>query len=647
MPETVAVPHEHLLDSLRADQIERWHRGERRLVEHYLDSAPDLRGDDDAVLDLIYSEIVVRDELGESPALAEYLRRFPHFDAALRRQFTVHRLLESPSLQSPAVLPRHTKSAETPGSSPVTPPTDPGADGILSALSDFPSVPGYEILGELGRGGMGVVYRARDVKLNRIVALKLICAIGADVSSRFRTEAETAARLQHPNIVQIYECGASAAGPYVALEYVDGESLDRKIDGTPLPAREAAELLLPLARAMHYAHGQGVVHRDLKPANVLLAACGLAERASAKPQAAVMVPKIADFGLAKSLDADSGQTKSGAVLGTPSYMAPEQASGHSREVGPAADVYALGAILYEMLTGRPPFKAATAMETMQQVVGEEPVPPRRLQSATPRDLETICSKCLRKEPHKRYATAAELAVDLERFLAGEPIRARPVGWAERLAMWVRRRPAAAALTGVIALAVVALLGLGIWYNGRLSDANNRLSDEQKQTVVERDQARKQEAIATDLQQKYEKERNNAVEQEAEARRQRDQVVRLLKINVAAVRDHAKVVVEGKQADYRTKNPGEVLYQLACAYARSSEAFRTDANLVPAHARWLSEEYADSAMILLLAARELGYFDSDPICYKLDKQEELKLLSERREFKQLLNLPKGRGTFPKP
>jgi hypothetical protein len=362
----------------------------------------------------------------------------------------------------------------------VTPTVDPAVDLPTTEGPPPPErvpsrvhLPGYEILGELGRGGMGVVYQARQVALKRLVALKMILSgthAGLQELARFRTEAEAVAHLQHPHIVQIYEVGEHEGNPYFALEYVDGGTLQQKLAGKPLPPREAAQLVETLARAMHAAHLRGIVHRDLKPANVLLAADGQ--------------PKISDFGLAKRLDDEAGQTRTGAIMGTPSYMAPEQASGVVKRIGPAADIYALGAILYEGLSGRPPFVGETAWDTIALVITEEPVPPRRLNAKVPRDLETICLKCLHKEPGKRYASAADLADDLQRFCRDEPIRARPVGRMERLWRWGRRNPKDAGLIAAGILAVVLGSATYVWI------ADSRLT-----ARLETERARKNLALA--------------------------------------------------------------------------------------------------------------------------------------------------------
>jgi serine/threonine-protein kinase len=317
------------------------------------------------------------------------------------------------------------------------------------------AIPGHEVLGELGRGGMGVVYQARHLGLNRLVAVKMILAgghAGAADLARFRREAQAIAQLKHPNIVQVFEVGEQNGLPYFSLEFCGGGSLAQKLAGTPQPPREAAALVQTLARAMQAAHAKGIVHRDLKPGNVLLDDDG--------------TPKITDFGLAKKLD-EAGQTLPGVVMGTPSYMAPEQAE--SKEVGPPADGYALGAILYECLTGRPPFRAATRLDTIVQVLSAEPVPPRRLNPAVPRDLETICLKCLQKEPGKRYVSAQALADDLQRFLKHEPILARPATARERFAKWCRRNPRLAVVSGLVVVALVAYAVTVTWFSVSLSE----------------------------------------------------------------------------------------------------------------------------------------------------------------------------------
>jgi len=350
---------------------------------------------------------------------------------------------------------------------------NPGAeptDGAAGVDESSPSFPGHETLGKIGQGGMGIVYKARDKDLGRIVAIKTIAEgqhASAEQRERFRGEAQAVARLRHPNIIAIHAIGVHENRPYLSLEFAEGGSLAQRLAEKPMAPGEAAGLIETLARAVQAAHQAGVVHRDLKPSNVLLTAEG--------------VPKVSDFGLAKLLDADSAPTLSGQVLGSPSYMAPEQAGGHSKEVGPAADIYALGAILYHSLTGRPPFLGGSAIETLNLVVSTEVVSPRRLRPDVPRDLETICLKCLEKEPQKRYASALALADDLRRFLDGRPIDARPLGPWERSWRWCRRNPKlaglAAALLLTFALGTPTLLWL--WVRARF---------EQSRAETERDHA---------------------------------------------------------------------------------------------------------------------------------------------------------------
>ena len=367
--------------------------------------------------------------------------------------------------------------------------TEPRAE---LASEPVQAIAGYEILEEIGRGGWGVVYKARQASLDRLVALKML--LHADHASeeerlRFEREAQAIAKLKHPNIIEIHEVGEHDGKPFFSLELVSGGDLDQKLDGTPLPPEEAAQLVETLARAIEVAHRHHVVHRDLKPANVLLTEDG--------------TPKITDFGLAKKLD-EVGQTQSGAIVGTPSYLAPEQAGAKQCPISPATDVYALGAILYECLTGRPPFKAATMMSTVLQVLTEEPVAPCQLQRGIPKDLETICLKCLEKEPPRRYTSTEALAEELRRFQNGEPIKARSIGALGRLRKWARRRPAIAALVSLTLLLMVALPFGGFYY-------------------VRKIEAEEQQKEANRL-------RARAEKSEAEARRQRDRAERLVYAN---------------------------------------------------------------------------------------------------------------------
>jgi WD40 repeat protein/serine/threonine protein kinase len=448
--------HARLIEALRAEQRRCWQDGTRVLAESYLQQHRTLRDDAEGALELVYNEVLLREQRGEAPRLEEYQQRFPQLAGQLEPLFEVHRALEGGSLAE--LSPDQTMLQEF-----LSGMTAPGPSGL-------PAVPGYEIIRELGRGGMGVVYLAWQAGPNRLVALKMILA--GDYASpqqlaRFRVEAEAIGRLQHPNIVAIYEVAEQDGRPYLCMEYIEDGSLAQKQAGKSLPPRTAAQLTETLARAVHYAHQRGIVHRDLSPANVLLTADG--------------TPKIMDFGLAKLLIGGAkGPTQTGAVVGTPNYMAPEQAEGKSTSISPAVDVYALGAILYELLTGRPPFQAATALDTLFQARSDEPTSPQRLQPNISLDLATICLTCLQKDPQKRYASALALAEDVQRYLCGEPIHARRTSLPERAWRWCRRKPLVASLMAAVAtLLVVATLGATVaaLQQHRLAQAAERARDE--------------------------------------------------------------------------------------------------------------------------------------------------------------------------
>ncbi|HEX8200247.1 MAG TPA: serine/threonine-protein kinase [Isosphaeraceae bacterium] len=298
----------------------------------------------------------------------------------------------------------------------------------------------YQLLGEIGRGGMGVVYRARQRDLDRDVAIKMILAshlASAEQVARFYAEARAAARVEHPHIVGIHEVGQIAGQHYFAMEYVAGQSLAKRLHQGPLPPEAAARCVWEVALAVEHLHAQGIVHRDLKPSNILLDGAGL--------------PYVTDFGLAKMLTGDGDLTRTGSIIGTPSYMSPEQAAGITAEIGPRSDVYALGAILYELLTGRPPFSEANPLETLVQVLEGEPPRPGQLRPRLPRELEWICLRCLEKSPADRYPSAAALAADLGRFLHGEPVEARRTGLWDRTRRWARREPALVSRLGTMGI----------------------------------------------------------------------------------------------------------------------------------------------------------------------------------------------------
>jgi serine/threonine protein kinase len=457
-----------LVELTHVDLEFRLKAGQTARVESYLSRYPLLTKDSAAVVDLLEAEYELRQRSESFIDLDEYGLRFPEYIAELRRRLA----------SAVTFADRKTNLR------------------LAASEHRLPEVAGYEIIEEIGRGGMGVVYRARQLGLQRTVALKMVLTgFHAEPKNlaRLRAEAATLARLQHPNIVQIYDVGEAAGRPYFVFEFVAGGSLAQHLRGQPQPIRAASQLVETLARAVQAAHANGVIHRDLKPANILLKSDEgdrLTDDKNSEPsdsfdpdrRSPFNLPKITDFGLAKCIGdedegpASHGLTVTGDLLGTPNYMAPEQAMVRRQPVGPTADVYALGAILYELLTGRPPFTGETPLTTVLQVLHNEPVPVTRLQPNVPPDLETICLKCLRKDSRQRYGSALDLAEDIGRFLRDEPIRGRPVGVVEKLWHWVRHHPAtttllvAGLLAPVIALITLSLLSTRLVRSSALESA---------------------------------------------------------------------------------------------------------------------------------------------------------------------------------
>lgn len=439
----MTLPSARFAVTTRCRELEsRVRAGEAARAEDYL--TPDLGPED--VLELVYTEFVCREELGSCPDPAEFFRRFPAIRADLEEQFLVHRALHDD-------LP-------------------PGGQAVGH----------YDLLREAGRGARGAVFEARDQRDGRAVAVKLLLSgeyATAEDRALFRHEAAVLARLDHPNLVRLYEAGVVDGRPYLALEFVTGPPLSRALADFQAPG-SAAALVEAVARGVHHAHQQGVVHRDLKPANILIAiADPKADEEGATPgsppssfQPGVRnpqpaIPKVTDFGLARLLDETGGRTRTGDIVGTLGYMAPEQAAGTAHRAGPAADVYALGAILYELLTGGPPFGPEPTAATLHRLLHEPPPSPRRVSPSVPRDLETIALKCLEKRPDDRYPTALALADDLRRYLDGEPVEARPVGSAEAVRRWAVRRPTAAALVAVVVASLAGLLAGGVYHTTQL------------------------------------------------------------------------------------------------------------------------------------------------------------------------------------
>jgi hypothetical protein len=403
------------------------------------DKSPETNERESRLLELM-AEWLEAARLGHTPPREEWLARHPDLADDLKRFLDNQDWLARLKEHLPV-------SADTPAGRNGT--TSGGvsarATGATSGLGQVPYFGDYELLAEVARGGMGVVYRARQVSLNRVVALKMILLVGPLAGSRelqrFKAEAEAVANLDHPNIVPVHEVGAHRGQPYFSMKFVEGGSLADRVSELVQNPQRTATLLAQVARAVHFAHQRGLLHRDLKPANILIDRNG--------------TPLISDFGLARRMEGESGLTSLGAIVGTPGYMAPEQARAE-KQLTTAADVWALGAMLYECLTGRPPFQANNPVETLQQVIGSDPPQPRALNPRADRDLGVIALKCLRKDPAQRYETAGALADDLERWLRGEPIRARSVGLLERSWRRARRTPALTALT--LAVALILVLG---------------------------------------------------------------------------------------------------------------------------------------------------------------------------------------------
>lgn len=468
---TADAPRDRLVHELRRTQADGWRAGARPPLEALLASRPELQSDPESLLELLCAELLLRSELGETPAADDYVERFPSLAAEIERQIVVHSLFDSLATDSAATLLGSSVSSHDPSS--------------FDAPDRLPDIPGYEVERVLGQGGMAIVYLAKHRELGHQVAIKRIRDTGPANDSfrdRLRREARAIALLRHPQIVQVYDYVEYHGAPYVVLEYVTGGGLDSRLAGQRFPLDETVDFMTLVAQAAGFAHEHQFVHRDLKPANLLLAqrsphdaprASGLDDSTSTPDgsfRLADYAPKIADFGLAKSLVENQQLTHSEAFLGTGAYMAPEQAWGRARDVGPATDVHAIGLLLYELLTGAAPYRAPTFVETLDRIRFHAPVPPRELRPEIPTSLEAICLRCLAKDPAERYQNGNELADDLRRFRANEPVRAAVSAPRRPRSEWMNRL----AFVAAICLVAVALI-YGLIQGTRPTDSDGTVS----------------------------------------------------------------------------------------------------------------------------------------------------------------------------
>ncbi len=589
---------ELLASALRA----RWKSGQRIVAEglaegFYSKAWKSVAKNEEHLLDLLYHEILIRQEFDEVAECQHFVARFPHLRERIERLFSVHCAIEDEDWDDLAINTEDSAHSSDDSSSPNDGNSDNGTSAVRTpsnATLQWPRrsrskfivepPPGYVLLDELGRGGMAVVYRAKQQILNRVVALKMLHGGGLaspEVLARIRQEARAVAQLQHPGIVQIHEVGEHNGLPYLSLEYVPGGTLHDWLKGQPLPPMDACRIVEQLALTTQFAHEQGIVHRDLKPANILLTerpdSAAIARTEHIEPsrtsisQTKSLLVKISDFGLARTLGHQSDLTATGQVIGTPSYMAPEQAAGNVDDASPSQDVYSLGAILFELLTGRPPFRGATLFDTLEQVRTDEPVPPRRLQPRVSVDLETVCLKCLQKSPERRYATAQQLADDLRSIQRGEPIQARPASVLERLRKLVLRHPTVSGLSLLTLVAIVAGIAGVIRESARATRERDRALELSIAYIHERDEARDQRQSAEQQKTLAEAARTEAVIAREQAEQSLDQAL-------TAINSLSKFGMELRQAPQQQKTSRRILEETLKLYDQLEQSHGSSTRL---------------------------------------------------------------------